>query len=108
MKIINLTPHVITVFNGDNTVEFPSKGIARAEQELVQTDSINGIPLFQITFGAPVDLPEPQEGTFYVVSAITAQAAQKVGRITSDLLLPAKLVRDESGRIVGCEGFSTL
>ena len=108
MEIVNLTPHAITVLIGDKTVEFPSMGIARAEQELVQTDSINGIPLFQITFGAPVDLPEPQEDSYYVVSAITAQSAQKAGGITSDLLLPAKLVRDESGQIVGCEGFSTL
>lgn len=108
MKIINLTPHAINVVVNGQTRTFPSEGVARATQTSTQVGSLEGIPVFRMEYGAPVDLPDPEEGVYYVVSAITATAARESGRITSDLLLTANLVRDEAGRVVGCGGFSAF
>ena len=47
---------------------------------------------------------ETEDGTFYVVSRIAAEAMP--GR--SDLLLVDGTVRGDSGQIIGCTGFAVL
>ena len=54
-------------------------------------------------FGEVVGLPEPIEGTWYIVSRIVAEAAQR-----SDLLVPDETVRNSEGQIVGCKSFATI
>ena len=108
-NIINLTPHAVVLFLSDGeTVTFESQGVARAEQTVVDAGNINGYRLVRTTFGAPVNLPEPQEGTFYLVSAILVSAARQSGRTVGDLLLPADTVRDDQGRIIGCRAFALV
>jgi hypothetical protein len=110
-KIINLTPHEVVVYDGNMGIigRYPSDGVARARATYESDDkSVNGVPLVHVTFGDPVDLPDPVDGTMYIVSLITAQAAESVGRITSDLLITAQPVRDESGQIIGCTAFTQL
>ena len=51
-------------------------------------------------FGEVVDLPEPQEGTIYVVSMLVA--ARAVGR--NDLVSPGRQLRNEAGQVIGCAG----
>lgn len=108
--IRNLTPHCITMVTTDGEVShtFPSEGIARATQTNVQVGEVNGIPVMETHFGETVDLPEFQEGTYLIVSIITANAARANGRTTCDLLLTTDTVRDESGRIVGCRAFARI
>lgn len=107
-KIVNLTPHTINVVDDENHVilTLPSEGVARSEssRELAHMLSIGdaSIPVNRTTFGEVQNLPEPQEGVYYVVSAITAKAAS--GR--NDLLLTDDTVRDADGRIIGCRAFA--
>lgn len=111
MQIINLTPHTISVFAGADVVRtYPASGkVARAQSTYVRSDAtVDGVPLVHVTFGEPIDLPEYAEGTYYIVSLITAQAAQAAGRCTNDLLITAEPVRDADGRIIGCQSFTQV
>lgn len=112
MKIKNLTPHEVVVYDGNMGIigRYPSEGVVARARATYESDdkSVNGVPLVHVTFGDPVDLPDPTEDTMFIVSLITAQAAESVGRITSDLLITAQPVRDESGQIIGCTAFTQL
>jgi hypothetical protein len=46
------------------------------------------------------DLPEPQAGTRFVVSRLTALAARHRG----DLVFPLAEIRDDQGRVIGAQG----
>ena len=106
--IINLTPHDIVTINEDGTVRntYVSQGIARAAQSFSEAGTIDGERIVETEFGEPVDLPEPKEGVYLVVSVVTAQAAAKHGRSTYDLLLTTLAVRNEKGQIIGCKALT--
>lgn len=112
MKIINLTPHAVTLIAGDEEIKFESQGVARAKQ--VETAAgemeICGqvVSTVRMEYGEPEGLPEPKAGVYYIVSYITTMAAKANGRGTNDLLMTADLVRNEEGQIVGCRKFSVL
>lgn len=103
-NIVNLTPHVINVVREDGTkIEItPSGVIPRVSVTTVPAGSINDIPLFRNEYGNVVDLPDPVDGTLYVVSGLLKSACPQ----RSDLVVPARQIRDEQGRIIGCEGLA--
>lgn len=66
---------------------------------------IDGIPVFRTVFSKNItDLPAPADDTVFIVSTLVAQAA--VGR--DDLVVPANLVRDDNGVIIGASGFQVF
>lgn len=69
MKFANFTPHTI-VLNGG--VELPSVGVARVANTFSAFDA-NGV--CDVHFGDIQGLPEPQEDTLFVVSALVLSAA---------------------------------
>ena len=107
-NIINLTPHEIVMVGNNNEiiVRYPSQGIARAVAMAKPVGEVNGIPLVEMSYGRPEGLPEPVEGTCYLVSMITAAAAAEYSRSVDDLLITADLVRDDHGNVVGCRKFA--
>lgn len=109
-NIINLTPHEVSIIAEDGSVKatFPSSGIARAEQHAELVGDLNGIELVTMKFGDPIDLPAPEEGTFLVVSIITANAAKACGRSVDDLIITADPVRNDAGQIIGCRRFALV
>jgi hypothetical protein len=134
MQILNLTPHPVVVVRDDPegsvtgftgvgpaakegkfalVAEYkPAGPVARAAQrdERVGELEINGtkVPLIRTVFGEPTDLPAPEDGTMYVVSIITAQAAKAAGRPTNDLLITSDPVRDAAGKFIGVRKFALL
>lgn len=90
----------------------PEGKVARAVQkdEPVGELEINGVsvPLITTVFGEPTDLPSPEDGVYYVVSIITAQAAKAAGRSTSDLLVTSDPVRDAEGKFIGVRKFALV
>lgn len=110
MKIINLTPHTINIVDeaGNKIADLLSEGEARAVQKNVSLGNLGDIPLVKTEFGEPIGLPEPSENTFYIVSAITANASKAAGRITDDLLLTAETVRNEKNQIIGCKALAKI
>lgn len=107
--IVNLTPHTVTVFSGETPVlVLESTGVARAAQHDEACEPVEGIPTVRSVFGAVENLPEPQPGTWFVVSIITANAARAANRSTDDLLVTSNPVRDAEGRIIGCRAFARV
>lgn len=122
-KILNLTPHPVQLLDGSNceydpktrsykvegdvvvTKTFAPEGvIPRCSQKEQLIDNIDGIDIFRMEFGEVENLPQEQEDTYYIVSALVAQACPE----RKDLLIPAHMVRDENGRILGCLAFSRV
>lgn len=105
--IINLTPHTINLYeDGKLAAEFISCGVARATCTVQEAGELESFRLVRNSYGQPDNLPDYKEGTYYIVSSLTAQAAKASGRRTDDLLLTADAVRDDAGRIVGCRAFA--
>jgi len=99
MKIVNLTPHQVRLNSG---AEFaPSGTVARVRAEYTGPDE-DGI--YVVTFGQVQNLPAPEPGTLYVVSAMVAQAAKR-----ADVVSPAtghpEAIRDASGQIKSVPGW---
>ncbi len=107
VKLINLTPHPITIVVGDQKLVLaPSGNVARVSQGYRDLGTLGlgdtNIPVVATTYGDIVNLPDPEPGVFFVVSALVAQAAWAAGR--RDVLAPdtgAGAIRDEEGKIVG-------
>jgi hypothetical protein len=108
--LVNLTPHDITVVMADSDKAFtisPSGVIARCQTEYTTVAQVvAGGDTFNIReryFNDPQDLPDPVEGTLYIVSRIVAEACADS---RDDLLMVDGTIRDALGRIVGCEAFA--
>lgn len=113
--LINLTPHDVTLFDGDVPVRtWPAPGTAedtttwvrRSDTVVVAPplhigDAEGGIvaPVKTYTPGSLVNVPPIVPGTTYIVSRLSAEASHR-----SDFVFPADEVRDE-GRIIGCRTF---
>jgi len=104
VNLINLTPHALHVkLKNDETLVIPADGrVARVSTTQKEIDELNNISIYETHFGEAVDLPEPAENTFYIVSKITQDACPH----RDDLLSPGNLIRDQEGNIVGCEGLT--
>lgn len=102
-QIKNLTPHPINICNNAGKIirVFQSEGLVRLKAVTVSAGEIDGIPVSRTEFGQPEGLPEFQDGVFIVVSQLVKNALPS----RSDLLVPAEVVRDEKGNIIGCKSF---
>lgn len=116
MEIINATPHPIVLFGADcpDTLAStdapaplvtyaPSGTLARAAQTRADVGVLNGVPVGASSFGEVEGLPAPAPGVWYIVSGLVLAA----GADRPDLLAPARPVRDEAGRVVGCRAWDT-
>lgn len=99
---INLTPHALNVRKADGTfLELPPSGtVARRSVERVVVGEIDGVTVYATKFGELEGLPEPTKDTIYIVSALAAQACAD----RHDVLAPGEAIRDEVGRVIGCNG----
>ena len=106
--LINLTPHTISIHGADGVVVvLPSAGLARVSETRAPRASLvlpggEVIPVTSPSFGEVTGLPEPVEGTVFVVSALVRAALPDRG----DLASPGPLVRDAGGNPLGCQGLS--
>src|SRR5690554_5512638 len=92
MRIINLTPHAVTLVtaSGDEVVVPPQENPVRIPTTATPAGEVNGIPLVEERLGdADSVLPEPQPGTVYVVARPVAERAGH----RSDLLVPTRVER---------------
>lgn len=106
MKFVNLTQHDLTIIleNGDSLV-FPASGeVARVTFSTQQVDEVIGIPIYKTIYEPEVTgLPEPEDGTIFIVSSMAAQTAKR-----HDVLAPTKLIRDDDGQVIAAGGFATF
>lgn len=104
MNIINLTPHALNIktATGDIIEVAPSGIVARVSENREALPALNGIGVTRATYGDVENLPPVAPGTVYVVSALVL--ARVTGR--SDVFAPGPAIRDDAGRIIGCDGLS--
>ena len=109
MKIINCTPHDVNIITESGNITFPRSGvIPRLTEQQVKINSINSngieIDIMKKSFLEPEGLPEPKEGTIFIVSALVAGAVKD----RDDLVVPNDTIRDGEGRIVGCKNLAKI
>lgn len=112
MKFVNLTPHSISIIRSHTAsaekkryIMPPSGQVARCEIHKKLCGYIEGIPVYQTSYGEVQGLPNAQEGAVYIVSTIVAEACKEQ---RDDLLVPFDFLRDEAGNIIGCQAFSKV
>ena len=102
-NLINMTPHSVTILDGNGNLiqTIPaSGGQIRLKTSTVPTGiEVQGIPVTKTVFGEPEGLPEKVEGTYIIVSQLVKNALPQ----REDLLVPAEVVRDANGNILGCK-----
>jgi hypothetical protein len=106
MALVNLTPHPIAIYgnqsleDGPLEVISPSGIVARIATIELGTNLSNysGRQFEYVQYGAAHDLPQPVDGTDYIVSLVVALACH--GR--EDLMAPYIEVRNAEGTMVGC------
>lgn len=76
----------------------------RAEMGSKVVEEIDGVPISEQDFGKVYDLPEEEEGIFWIVSRIVAENAPH----RRDLLIPGPQKLGEDGKVRLCEGLSRL
>lgn len=102
LKIVNLTPHAISVV-GDGACTLPPSGqVARVSSTTAEVRRVNGIPCYAVSYGEVQGLPEAEEDTLYVVSALVRAAVPH----RTDVASPGELVRDNDGKPIGCRGLA--
>lgn len=110
VKFVNCTPHPVTVLVPKGSISYPTTGafssgvVARVDTLRKEIPNDLGFRLVRQTFGNVVGLPEPEDGTVYIVSGMVLQALNG-SRI--DVVAPdtgADAVR-ENGQIVAVRGF---
>lgn len=118
MKLVNLTPHAITLHVGlfdeehpygdekQITIE-PSGTVARVTEESTPTHRLNlddqiEVWVHERRFGEVEGLPEKEEGVVLLVSSIVASAATH----RDDLYVPYPLIRDDEGKVIGAAGIA--
>lgn len=107
----NLTPHALNVraLDGSTLVLPPSSdGAARVVYDRLPPEQTNiaGHEVQIAVAGSPreiIGLPDPEPGVVYVVAKAVADAAP-AGR--GDLVSPGRLLRDEDGTVIGCDGLT--
>lgn len=100
-RVVNCTPHPITIVAGNGVILRaipPSGEVARLSVSTEPAGVVLGIPVTRTVFGEPVGLPEPEIGTCYIVSQLVKNALPE----RDDLVVPAEVVRDAAGNVVGC------
>jgi len=112
MRLRNLTPHNVNIIFSNSTVEVRSE-ITMIRQKLPRcVESVTHlakrlsanfpVPLVRKEFGDVLNLPDQEEGVMLIVSHLVMSALP----LRHDLCCPSDLVRDEEGKIVGCESLA--
>lgn len=110
--IINMTPHPL-VFVDDDGAPIAEVGPSPVGVRLRETRGAGErimvgdacVEVTDVNYNeVEPALPPPRDGTFYFVSLLTAHGLP--GR--RDVVFPLDVVRDESGRIVGCRSLGRL
>lgn len=97
MQLVNLTPHTVNL----GTLVIPASGkVARVAEvkSVAHTFDDLGFSLVTVQNGPIENLPESSDDKLFIVSAQVRVAAPH----RKDLASPGDLVRDDQGRVIGC------
>ena len=102
MKIVNLTPHRISVENNGEILLVLEKceQPCRVRSDCPAVGKIEGVPIYKEKVNQIVRLPPKIKGIVYIVSGIVAGEVQR-----DDLFIPYDKVKDDFGDVIYCRGF---
>lgn len=106
-KLVNLTPHDVVIRQDGGDIVIPkSEKVARVKEREKHIQNIDGIRITDIYYEETLNLPEPKENTYYIVSIVVAYA----NRHRRDLFFPDGLnaYRDEKGQIEAVPGLRRI
>lgn len=107
----NLTPRTLYVKTVDGdyvTIAPDERGAARVVYDRLPPEqtTINGYEVAVAVAGSPreiIGLPEAEEGVVLIVAKAVCDAAPAS---RGDLMSPGRLIRDEDGNVIGCDGLT--
>lgn len=100
MTFINLTPHNIVLNDGTVIEKLPDTAVARVSSSF----QFIGNGFYKVVYGEVENLPEPQDGVVYIVSAMVLSQVKE----RKDVVAPATGHPDcvrKDGHIVSVPGF---
>lgn len=106
-RLVNLTPHDVVIRQSGEDIVIPKSGkVARVKEQERNTKTINGILVTDISYDETLNLPEPEDNTYYIVSIVVAYANKE----RKDLFFPDGLnaYRDEKGQIEAVPGLRRI
>ena len=120
VKIINLTPHTITLIKVDGSkVDVPSSGVVRVMDTATQIGVLDGIKLIKKSFSkvSDDDIKKIKDflkdkNTIVIVSLQTAMSLKNDNRLSNDdkarIFVISNTIRDSNGRIAGADGIINI
>lgn len=111
VRYINLTPHALNVKALDGgfiTILPDAEGPARVIYDRLPPEQVTiGGSEVAVAVAGPVKeiigLPDPQPDIVFIVAKAVADAAPAH---RGDLMSPGRLIRDEDGKVIGCDGLT--
>lgn len=111
IRYINLTPHALSVkaLDGEYLTILPdAEGPARVIYDPLPPEQtrIGGHEVAVAVSGSPreiIGLPDPEPGVVLIVAKAVVDASP---RHRGDLMSPGRLLRDEDGKVIGCDGLT--
>jgi len=104
INFINLTNHTVNEMVSGRTIP-PSGRRATVKTSKTTLRTVDGAPIYRTRVSTVDGLPDPREGTMYIVSSLVHN---RVPRERQDVVSPGNTQRNENGDIVGCLGFKQL
>ena len=101
-KLVNLTSRIIVLWTPQGRVEYPS--LRRADVVTNREVICDSPRLIRNRYKWVVGLPEPEDGTYYIVSRVVGKALP----YRLDLVTPTMFERDGDGNIVACRAFELI
>ena len=110
MQYVNLTPHVVNVYNDEEVVMSlaPSGCVVRIDESVTPSVELDGIQFVDVSLGEVNGLPEEEEDTVFVVSMSLLMGMKAAGSNRQDCVYPFGQVRDDQGRIIGCRSLASI
>jgi hypothetical protein len=105
MNIVNLTPHNVVLQDADGVrTVIASSGVARVACTPGALENVEGVPVpvaGRATYGAVEGLPDPVEGTIYVVSAMVLGRCKDRDDVVGPGTGPKDgAIRNEDGNVI--------
>jgi len=103
MKLINLTPHTITLVGVEGAITVAPSGdvarlaVTRVELAPVLVDGV-ALSVSRPSKGPVTGLPPESDGVLYIVSAMVAESVRR-----RDVVSPGELIRDGAGVVTGAK-----
>lgn len=112
-RLVNLMRYDLNLYDeNDQVVSLPPSGQVinvneHTKMSTVDFDNVGHVPVATIT--STIDfIPEPDERLAYLIPMRALIALHEAGYDTSDMYAPNMLVKDRTGKVIGCRRLMQL